>query len=322
MNLPEGLKEARFLVTGGAGFIGSNLTEALLSQNCFVRVLDNFSTGKRANIEAFISHPGFELMEGDIRDMAVCQSACQGIDYVLHQAALGSVPRSVKDPVTTNAVNVSGMLNMLVAARDHKVKRFVFASSSSVYGDEMHLPKIEDRVGMPLSPYATSKKVNELYARNFFDLYGLRTVGLRYFNVFGKRQDPDSAYAAVIPLFTKNIIENRASTIHGDGEQSRDFTYIENVIDANLKACVAESEAWGQVYNIACGDRVTINLLYQKLCKLLGKEVGLIHGPPRAGDVKHSSADIKKATEKLNYRPLFGFEKGLELTIDWYVKNL
>lgn len=322
MSANEKFKNARFLVTGGAGFIGSNLVEKLLSHNCYVRVLDNFSTGKRKNIDIFTDDERFELIEGDIRDFETCRKACDGVEYVLHQAALGSVPRSVNDPITTNDVNVGGTLNMLVAARDSGVKRFVFASSSSVYGDEMRLPKVENYVGTPLSPYATSKKTGELYARNFYDLYGLETIGLRYFNVFGKRQDANSVYAAVIPLFIRNIIQEKNSVINGDGEQSRDFTYIENVVDANIKACTADDTACGQVFNIACGDRITVNFLHEKLCMLLGKKALLDYGMPRTGDVKHSNADITRAMEYLNYRPLISFEKGLESTIGWYVDNL
>lgn len=313
---------SKFLITGGAGFIGSNIVEALLSQGYFVRVLDNFSTGKRQNIESFLDNPLFELFEGDIREVSSCQSACNDIDYVLHQGALGSVPRSIDDPITTNEVNINGTLNMMVAARDHKVKRFVYASSSSVYGDERSLPKIEDTVGVQLSPYAITKRVNELYAKNFFDLYGLKTVGLRYFNVYGKRQDTTSAYAAVIPIFVKNILAGWTSTIYGDGEQSRDFTYIDNVVQANMKACLAGGNAWGKVFNIASGERITVNHLYAKLCHLLGKNIKLIYGQERAGDVRHSNADIRLAMEILNYQPKIDFDNGIELTVDWYSNYL
>lgn len=311
----------RFLVTGGAGFIGSNLVETLLEKDSFVRVLDNLSTGKMENIKSFLGNKQFEFIEGDIRDVNMCQKACKDIDFVLHQAALGSVPRSIKDPVTTNDVNVGGTLNMLIAARDNKVKRFVFASSSSVYGDEKRLPKKEGRVGVPLSPYAVSKKTNELYARNFYDLYGLETIGLRYFNVFGRRQDPDSPYAAVIPIFIKNILNNRVSTINGDGEQTRDFTYIDNVVDANLKACFAKKSACGKVFNIANGDRISVNSLYKKICELLKRQTNMVYGPTRAGDVKDSNADIKRANRYLNYSPLLSFDKGLESAVEWYVNN-
>lgn len=311
----------RFLVTGGAGFIGSNLVETLLEKDSFVRVLDNLSTGKMENIKSFLGNKQFEFIEGDIRDVNMCQKACKDIDFVLHQAALGSVPRSIKDPVTTNDVNVGGTLNMLIAARDNKVKRFVFASSSSVYGDEKRLPKKEGRVGVPLSPYAVSKKTNELYARNFYELYGLETIGLRYFNVFGRRQDPDSPYAAVIPIFIKNILNNRVSTINGDGEQTRDFTYIDNVVDANLKACFAKKAACGKVFNIANGDRISVNSLYKKICELLKRQTNMVYGPTRAGDVKDSNADIKRANRYLNYSPLLSFDKGLESAVEWYVNN-
>ncbi len=316
------MRDSRFLVTGGAGFIGSNIAEALVRQGCFVRVLDNLSTGRRENIEPFMGSRHFEFVEGDIRDISTCRQACAGIDYVLHQAALGSVARSVCDPVTTNEVNVSGTLNMMIASRENLVKRFVYASSSSVYGDEAHLPKREDRVGTPLSPYAVTKKVNELYARNFFDIFGLKTIGLRYFNVFGKRQDPNSDYAAVIPIFIKNILMEKPSVIHGDGEQSRDFTYIDNVVQANLKACTAGSSACGNVVNIACGGSISIYSLYKKICRQLGKDIACNHGPGRIGDVRHSNADISLAAELLGYRPEVSFEKGLELTVDWYVRNI
>jgi UDP-N-acetylglucosamine 4-epimerase len=322
LNQKSDIKRFNFLVTGGAGFIGSNLVEALLSKNCFVRVLDNLSTGKKENIDAFIGNERFEFIEGDIRDCNMCQKACKEIDFVLHQAALGSVPRSVKDPVATNAVNVDGTLNMLVAARDNKVKRFVFASSSSVYGDEKRLPKKEGRVGTPLSPYAITKKTNELYARNFYDLYGLETIGLRYFNVFGRRQDPDSPYAAVIPIFIKDILQNRVSTINGDGEQTRDFTYIDNVVDANIKACFAGKSACGKVFNIANGDRISVNSLYEKICELLKRQANMVYGPIRTGDIKDSNADINKANKYLHYNPILSFDKGLESAIEWYVKNL
>lgn len=322
MYCQNAFQNSKFLVTGGAGFIGSNIVEVLLKQGCFVRVLDNLSTGKRENIDLFNDNELFEFLNGDIRDIAMCQRACSGMDYVLHQGALGSVTRSISDPAATNEVNVNGTLNMMIAARDNQVKRFVYASSSSVYGDEKNLPKREDRVGTPLSPYAVTKKINELYAKNFFDLYGLKTVGLRYFNVFGKRQDPYSVYAAVIPIFVRNILSGKPSVINGDGEQSRDFTYIDNIVQANLKACLAGENAWGKVVNIACGERITINHLYEKLSELLGKEVGRIYGVDRAGDVRHSNADISRAMELLDYQPEVSFERGLELTIDWYASHL
>ncbi len=314
------LSASNFLVTGGAGFIGSNIVEKLLELGCSVRVLDNLSTGKIKNIERFFEYQNFEFIEGDIRDINICHGCCDGIDYVLHQAALGSVPRSIEDPATTNAVNISGTLNMLLAARENHVSRFIYASSSSVYGDSISLPKIEGITGNPASPYAITKKTCELYARNFYELYGLKTIGLRYFNVFGKRQDPFSQYAAVIPLFVNNIIYGRPSIIYGDGEQSRDFTYIGNVVQANLKVCLSGEEAYGEVFNIACGDRITINSLYRKLCSLLGREIDPEYAPPRPGDVRHSNADTGKAERLLKYKPEIGFEKGLELTVDWYLE--
>lgn len=315
-------KGSKFLVTGGAGFIGSNIVEALLEEGFKTRVLDNFSTGSRANIQDFLGNSLFEIMEGDIRDAGMCRRACEGMDYILHQGALGSVPRSVSDPVTTNDVNIGGTLNMLVAARDCGVKVFVYASSSSVYGDEQQLPKVEHRVGKPLSPYATTKRVNEFYARNFYDLYGLKTIGLRYFNVFGRRQDAHSVYAAVIPIFVMNLIKGTPPVINGDGEQSRDFTHIDNVIQANLRACTAGSRAWGEVFNIACGSRATINQLYDRLRTLTGKDLEPVYGPERPGDVKHSNADISKARDILGYRPGVDMDAGLEKAIGWYVQNL
>jgi len=315
-------KDSSFLVTGGAGFIGSNLAEKILNLGYKVRVLDNFSTGKKRNIEEFLDNSNFKLIEGDIRDLVICQQACNGVDYVLHQAALGSVPRSINDPRTTNDVNITGTLNMLIAARDNKVKRFIYASSSSVYGDEPHLPKIEDRIGKPLSPYAITKKVNELYARNFYELYTLPVIGLRYFNVFGKKQDCNSAYAAVIPIFIKKLLNKEAPTINGDGKQSRDFTYIENAVEANLKACLADKEALGEVFNIAYGGRVYLNDLYWEICKLLEVDIQPIYGPERPGDIKHSNANISKAEHILGYHPNYNFSNGIKLAIEWYRDNL
>lgn len=314
-------KDTNFLVTGGAGFIGSNLVERILDLGYKVRVLDNFSTGKEENIEEFVYNPNFSLIRGDIRDIEDCQRACEGIDYVLHQAALGSVPRSIDDPKTTNDVNVSGTLNMMIAARDNSVQRFVYASSSAVYGDEPNLPKVEERVGKLLSPYAITKKVNELYAKNFYELYGLPTIGLRYFNVFGKRQDPDSVYAAVIPIFVKKLLNDEAPVIYGDGMQSRDFTHIDNVVDANLKACLVMEEAFGEAFNIAYGGRTYLNDLYKKIAQLLDKDIVPIYDLPRKGDIKHSNADIKKAVELLDYVPTYDINQGLEIAIEWY-KNV
>lgn len=320
---------SRVLVTGGAGFIGSNLVEALLNQDNEVMCLDNFSTGKPANIEGFMENRNFRLFEGDIRNLADCRKAVDGAEYVLHQAALGSVPRSVNDPVTTNAVNVDGFLNMLVAARDARVTRFVYASSSSVYGDHAGLPKIEAETGNPLSPYAITKKVNELYARVFAELYGIDVVGLRYFNVFGKRQDPDGEYAAVIPRFIKSLIRHERPQIFGDGEQSRDFTYVENVVHANQAAALAIGEHVSkEAYNIAFGERITLNTLYRQLRESLSKFDPLI-GPiapvyvaERQGDIPHSLASIEKARDILGYDPKFSAEEGLVRAIEWYWHNL
>ncbi|AUN15277.1 MAG: SDR family oxidoreductase [Paraclostridium sordellii] len=319
IQFPKGTK---FLVTGGAGFIGSNLVEALLNKGCFVRVLDNFSIGKKENLEEFMNHENFELIEGDIRDLETCQKACKDITYVLNQAAWGSVPRSIEMPLLYEEINIKGTLNMMTAARDNGVKRFVYASSSSVYGDEPNLPKVEGREGNLLSPYAITKKVNELYAKNYFDLYGLETVGMRYFNVFGRKQDPHSYYSAVIPKFVSLLLNDEAPTINGDGEHSRDFTYIDNVIEANLRACLAPKEACGKAYNIAYGGRVSLNELYEVLRSLLNKDIKPIYGPNRKGDIKHSNADISSAKTLLNYNPSYSFEDGIKLTIEWYKDNL
>ncbi|MDK2584497.1 SDR family oxidoreductase [Romboutsia sedimentorum] len=315
-------KGTRFLVTGGAGFIGSNLIEALLNKGYFVRALDNFSIGKKENIEEFMNDKNFEFIKGDIRDIQICQDVCKGIDYILHQAAWGSVPRSIEMPLLYEEINIKGTLNVMTAARDNGVKRFVYASSSSVYGDEPNLPKVEGREGNLLSPYAITKKVNELYAKNYFDLYGLETIGMRYFNVFGKKQDPHSYYSAVIPKFVNLLLNNESPTINGDGENSRDFTYIDNVIEANLRACLASKKACGGVYNIAYGGRVSLNELYETLKNLLDKDVKPIYGPNRKGDIKHSNADISNARELLDYNPSYSFDDGIKLTIDWYKKNL
>ena len=319
LKFPE---DSKFLVTGGAGFIGSNLCEAILELGYNVRCLDNFSTGKRENIEALLSNPKFELVEGDIRDLDTCMKACEGVDYVSHQAAWGSVPRSIEMPLLYEDINIGGTLNMLEAARQNGVKRFVYASSSSVYGDEPNLPKREDRVGKVLSPYALTKKTNEEYARLYTTLYGLETVGFRYFNVFGRRQDPHGYYAAVIPKFLKALISGEAPTINGDGKQSRDFTYIENVIEANLKGMLAPSEAAGEAFNVAYGGQVYLSDLYNKLCELLGVDIKPNFGPDRAGDIKHSNADISKAQRLLSYNPDYSFEKGIVEAIEWYKENL
>lgn len=311
-----------FLITGGAGFIGSNLAEAILEMGYRVRVLDNFSTGKRGNIERFKDNPNFLLIEGDIRDIETCEKAIEGVDYVLHQAAWGSVPRSIEMPLIYEEINIKGHLNMMEVARKANVKKFVYASSSSVYGDHPALPKVEGVEGKVLSPYALTKKVNEEYANLYFRLYGLETIGLRYFNVFGRYQDPHGFYAAVIPKFVKMLLNNEAPTINGDGEISRDFTYIDNVIEANLKACLASSEASGRAFNIAYGGRETLNNLYKKLCELLEKEIPVNYGPERAGDIRHSNASIENTKKYLGYDPEYSMDKGLELTIEWYKKNL
>jgi UDP-N-acetylglucosamine 4-epimerase len=319
----------KILITGGAGFIGSNLTEYFLSRGYQVVCLDNFATGHRHNIISFLQNPKYSLVEGDIRNFIDCQKAVAGVDYVLHQAALGSVPRSIKDPMTTNDVNVTGFLNMLTASRDAKVKRFVYAASSSTYGDSESLPKVEEVIGKPLSPYAITKYVNELYADIFSKTYGLETIGLRYFNVFGRRQDPNGAYAAVIPLFVKKFMNYESPVINGDGNYSRDFTYIDNVIQMNELAMTTQNpEAINTVYNTAYGDRTTlsqlVSLLKTKLSKLDKKiaEVSIIHGPNRAGDIPHSLASIEKAKNLLSYEPKFSIEEGLEEAVSWYFNTL
>lgn len=315
-------EQSRFLVTGAAGFIGSNLVEAILRLGYQVRGLDNFSTGKKENIDLFKDNPNFEFVEGDIRNLETCLQVCEGIDYVLHQAAWGSVPRSIERPLLYEEINIKGTLNMLEAAKQSGVKKFVYASSSSVYGDEPTLPKKEGKEGNLLSPYALTKRTNEGYAKLYTELYGLDTYGLRYFNVFGRRQDPDGAYAAVIPKFIKQLLHDERPTINGDGKQSRDFTYIENVIEANLKACQAPHEAAGEVYNIAYGGREFLIDIYYKLCHLLGKDIKPIFGPERAGDIRHSNADITKAKELLGYEPSWNFKQGIIAAIEWYKENL
>jgi UDP-N-acetylglucosamine 4-epimerase len=322
------LKEKKILVTGGAGFIGSNLCEKLLELNAFVFCLDNFSTGKRENIESFMSNPNFKLIEGDIRNIDDCMNSVKDVDFVLHQAALGSVPRSIKDPITSNDVNVNGFLNMLVASREAKIKRFVYAASSSTYGDSESMPKVEDVIGKPLSPYAVTKYVNELYADVFSKTYGLETIGLRYFNVFGRRQDPNGAYAAVIPKFVSQLMKGESPTINGDGTYSRDFTYIDNVIQANLLSVIAEKKATNNVYNVAYGERNTLNDLMRCLKEYLSKfdenisTINVVNGEKREGDIPHSHASIEKAKALLEYNPQFSLQKGLKEAVQWYWNNL
>ncbi len=319
LKFPE---ETVFLVTGGAGFIGSNLCEAILGLGYKVRCLDDLSTGKQANVDLFIHHPFYTFIKGDIKDLETCMKACNGVDYVLNQAAWGSVPRSIEMPLFYCANNIMGTLNMLEASRQNGVKKFVYASSSSVYGDEPNLPKKEGREGNLLSPYAVTKRGDEEWAKQYTNHYRLDTYGLRYFNVFGKRQDPNGAYAAVIPKFIKQLLRGEAPTINGDGYQSRDFTYIENVIEANLKACLASHEAAGEVYNIAYGGREYLLDIYNCLTSALGVDIQPNFGPDRAGDIKHSNADISKAKEYLGYDPEWSFQKGIEAAIKWYKENL
>ncbi|MDQ6529578.1 SDR family oxidoreductase [Flavobacterium sp. LHD-85] len=317
------------LITGGAGFIGSNLTEYFLGLGYKVVCLDNFSTGHRHNLKDFLDNPDFRLIEGDIRNLADCNLAVEGVNYVLHQAALGSVPRSIKDPITTNDVNVSGFLNMLTAARDAEVKRFIYAASSSTYGDSQGLPKVEDVIGKPLSPYAITKYVNELYAEIFSRTYGLETIGLRYFNVFGRKQDPNGAYAAVIPKFVKQLMNNESPVINGDGNYSRDFTYIDNVIQMNELAMTCQNpEAINTVYNTAFGDRNTLNDLIKSLKEYLSdfdpkiKDIPVVYGENRVGDIPHSLASIEKAKRNLGYNPKYSLQDGLREAVEWYWNNL
>jgi len=320
---------SKILITGGAGFIGSNLTEYFLAKGHQVVVLDNFATGHRHNLNNHVDNPNFYLIEGDIRNISDCQLAVSGVDYVLHQAALGSVPRSIKDPQTTNDVNVTGFLNMLVAARDAGVKRFIYAASSSTYGDSESLPKVEDVIGKPLSPYAITKYVNELYADIFSKTYGLETIGLRYFNVFGRRQDPNGAYAAVIPLFVKKFMNHEGPVINGTGDFSRDFTYIDNVIQMNELAMTTDNrEAVNTVYNTAVGDRTTLNQLVGYLKEFLTNydseiaKVEVVYGPNRQGDIPHSLASIEKAERLLGYKPTHAIREGLKEAVTWYWDNL
>ena len=319
----------KILVTGGAGFIGSNLCEILLETGNNVVCLDNFSTGKPENIKPFLNFSNFKLIEGDIRNLEECHKAVEGVDYVLHEAALGSVPRSIKNPVTTNDVNIGGFVNILIAARDAKVKRFIYAASSSTYGDSKALPKVEEVIGKPLSPYAVTKYVNELYADVFSKTYGMECIGLRYFNVFGRRQDPNGAYAAVIPLFVKQLINHQSPVINGDGEYSRDFTYIDNVIQMNLLALkTTNAKAVNTVYNTAYGERTTLNQLVQYLKEYLSEydkkiaDVAVIHGPERLGDIPHSLASVDKAKDLLGYNPKFNMKEGLKEAVKWYWNNL
>ena len=323
------LENKRILITGGAGFIGSNLVEKFLMQGNEVVVLDNFSTGKRENLEPFANNQAFTLIEGDIRNMSDCQKALDGVEYVLHEAALGSVPRSIKDPMTSTEVNILGFVNMLYAASQAKVKRFVYAASSSTYGDSTVLPKKEDVIGKPLSPYAITKYVNELYAENFHNLYGIDTIGLRYFNVFGRRQDPYGAYAAVIPKFVINLLRHEPVKINGDGSYSRDFTYVDNVLQANELALLTEDpQAVNTVYNTACGSRTTLNELFEYLKSELTvfdpavADAAAIHGPERSGDIPHSLADISKAAGLLGYKPTHNVQQGLHECCKWYAENL
>lgn len=318
----ENLSNHSFLITGGAGFIGSNIAEYLLKYGAKkVRVFDNLATGRASNIEEFKSNPAFEFMQGDIRDLATCRKAMEGIDYVTHQAALGSVPRSIKEPENTNSVNVDGFLNVLIAAKDAGVKKFVFASSSSVYGDEKSLPKVESKIGAPLSPYAVSKYTNELYAHVFQDVYGIPVIGLRYFNIYGPKQDPEGMYAAVIPLFVSKIIAREEVFIDGDGEQTRDFTFVENAVQANVKAMLSDNrEATNQIYNIAVGENFSVNYMYREIQTLLQSDHAPKYREARKGDIRNSLADISKAKNLLGYNPEFNFKNGLALTVEYFRK--
>lgn len=323
------VQEKRILITGGAGFIGSNLVEHFLSRNNQVICLDNFYTGKKENIQPFLNHPNFKLIVGDIRDIEVCYRAVKDVDVILHQAALGSVPRSVRDPKSTNDVNIGGFINILVAARDNGVRRIVYASSSSVYGDSPTLPKMEEQLGKPISPYGITKLVNEMYAEVFSALYGLETIGLRYFNVFGPRQDPDGPYAAAIPKFIRQLLKHEAPVIYGDGNQSRDFTYVDNVILANeLAAGPLRQEALNTCYNIAFGESTTINQLVEALKNHLSQfdpritEIQPVYAEPRQGDILHSRASVDKARNLLGYHPQYNFSEGLKKAIRWYWENL
>ena len=319
LRFPE---NSTFLVTGGAGFIGSNLCEAILKMGYKVRCLDDLSTGKRENVDMFMGNTNYTFIRGDIKDLNTCMKSCDGVDYVLNQAAWGSVPRSIEMPLFYCANNIMGTLNMLEASRQAHVKKFIYASSSSVYGDEPVLPKKEGKEGNLLSPYALTKRCDEEWAKQYSKHYGLDTYGLRYFNVFGKRQDPSGSYAAVIPKFINQLMHGEQPIINGDGKQSRDFTYIENVIEANLKACLADHKYAGEVFNIAYGGREYLIDIYYDLTKALGVNIEPLYGPERAGDIKHSNADISKARKMLNYNPEWNFEKGINVAIKWYKENL
>jgi UDP-N-acetylglucosamine 4-epimerase len=327
--MEQTLRNSRVLITGGAGFIGSNLVESMLNEGNSVVCLDNFSTGKKENLKECIKNTRFSLIEGDIRNYSDCQKAVESIDFVFHKAALGSVPKSIKDPVSATDVNIGGFVKMLFASKEAHVKRFIYAASSSTYGDHPDLPKVEDKIGSPLSPYAITKYVDELFATNFAKTYRIDVIGLRYFNVFGRRQDPEGAYAAVIPKFIKQLIRHESPVINGDGTISRDFTYIDNVINANhLAAIVSNIKALNQVYNVAYGEAISLNKLFETIKKYLGsldsgiKSVNSVYGPERQGDIKHSLASIVKAGKMLGYKPEVGVEKGLELTVNWFWNNM
>lgn len=323
------LKGKKVLITGGAGFIGSNLVESMLNAGNYVICLDNFSTGKRENLNSFMANNQFRLIEGDIRNYSDCENSVQGVDYVFHQAALGSVPRSIKDPISATDVNIGGFVKMLFASKEAKVKRFIYAASSSTYGDHPDLPKVEDKIGKPLSPYGITKYTDELFAENFAMTYNIEVIGLRYFNVFGRRQDPQGAYAAVIPLFVKALIRHQSPVINGDGNNSRDFTYIDNVIQVNhLAALVQNKSAVNQIYNVAHGERTSLNELFGLIRQLIGKfdsgalDIQPIYGPLRAGDIPHSMASINKAKQLLDYSPSHNVREGMIEAIEWYRSNL
>jgi len=319
----QSLENYNFLITGGAGFIGSHLAEYLLKFGAKkVKILDNLSTGFIDNINPFFINNNFEFLEGDIRNLETCQKACKDVDFIFHQAALGSVPRSIEDPITTNGVNIDGFLNMLVAARDNIVKKFIYAASSSTYGDSKNLPKIENEIGKPLSPYAITKYVNELYAEIFYNQYGLKSIGLRYFNVFGPRQSPQGAYAAVIPLFIEAILKNISPKINGDGETTRDFTFISNVVQANIKSIFADEKADGEIFNVAVGESTSLNKMFNLLTQFSNSELKAFHAPEREGDIRNSLADISKAKNLLNYHPEIKIEEGLRLTLEWFKHNI